>query len=131
MTHFKMFSSLICMSTAVSIYVIGNQWKLRDASDLVSYGNGGTHTLNNRLLVEEQEERSHSVRLGDFQQSHTLPRNVSECVLVHFDTNTHEKKKSSPIHTPAHKHKQVQICGYKPQWLLFLGVYTLVGLVSK
>lgn len=31
----------------------------------------GTHKLNNRLLVEEQEESSHSERLGDFQQAHT------------------------------------------------------------
>lgn len=29
-------------ATVVSIYVIGHQWKLKDALDFVSYGNGDT-----------------------------------------------------------------------------------------
>lgn len=58
---------------------------------LMATGGGGEgHRLNNRLLVEEQEECSHSERLGDFQQAHTLLlKRVCECVFVHFETNMH------------------------------------------
>lgn len=89
-------------------YVIGNQWKLVDAWDFVSYGNRDTHTSDNRLLVEEQEESSHSEWLGDFQ--HIAPKRV--CVFVHFDTNP--RAETSPAHRLVHRYtnrcKSVVIC---------------------
>lgn len=84
-----------------------------------------THTSDNRLLVEEQEKSSHSEWLGDFQ--HIALKRVRVCALRHQPSCSN----LSGTQTRTQTHKQVQICGYLPQWLLSLGVYTLVSLISK
>lgn len=94
----------------------------------------GTHRLNNGLLVEEQEESSHSKRLGDFQQAHTLLQNVCECVFAHSEINTRAKALSTQTRTQIHK--QVQICGYPlpviaTMVIVFGCLHTLVSLISK
>lgn len=64
----------------------------------------GTHGLNNGLLVEEQEERSWTAGLGDFQQDCTRLK-TCECVFVRFTTQTVTEKIAS---TPVHTHTDVQ-----------------------
>lgn len=62
----------------------------------------GTHDLNNRLLVEKQEERSQPERLGDFQLHHTRLKtraSVFLCVWRHS-----QSWKRSPTHTQTHTH---------------------------
>lgn len=72
----------------------------------------GTHGLNNGLLVEEQEERSWTAGLGDFQQDRTR---LKTCASVFLCVSRHKRwRKRSPAHPFTHTdvqwHKQVQIC---------------------
>lgn len=100
----------------------------------------GTHRLNNRFLVEEQEERGHSERHGDFQLAH-CPKTCASVFLC-ASRHKHQKKKFSNTHV-VHTHtlsyrytNRCKIVGIllpviPPQWLLSLAVYTPVSLISK
>lgn len=93
----------------------------------------GTHRSNNRLVVEKQE-----ANLKGSGISSRLERCPETCasVCVRAPRDKHScKNLSSPL---AHKlvHRQTNRCKsalacYLPQWLLSLGVYTLVLLISK
>lgn len=60
----------------------------------------GTHGLNNGLLVEEQEERSWTAGLGDFQQDCTR---LKTCASVFLCVSRHKRwRKRSPAHPFTH-----------------------------
>lgn len=62
----------------------------------------GTHGLNNGLLVEEQEERSWTAGLGDFQQDRTR---LKTCASVFLCVSNGDGKDRQ--HTRSHTHTQM------------------------
>lgn len=90
------------LSSAVAvlrIYAGGNQWKLRDASDFVSYGNGHTRIEQWASGWRAGREKLDCRARGFPAGSHT-PENMCECVFCAFhDTNGDGK---DPQHTRSH-----------------------------
>lgn len=115
MSMFSAFSHNLNTAVAVvCIYVIGNQWKLRDASDFVSYGNEDTQIEQWVSSWGAGRERPFWKARGFPAGSHIAPKCVWVCFCVLQDTNTNAKniQHTRSIHTHIQIHKQVQICCY-------------------
>lgn len=82
---------IICMSTAVAVecfHVICNQWKLRDASDFVSYGNGDTQIEQWASSWGAGREQPFWKARGFPAGSHIAPKRVRVCVCALWDKHS-------------------------------------------
>lgn len=92
------------------IYAGGNQWKLRDASDFVSYGNGHTR-LEQWASGWRAGREKLDCRARGFPAGLHTPENMCECVFVRFTTQTvTEKIASTPVHTHTQMYSDINRC---------------------
>lgn len=120
-----------------------NQWKLQDASDFVSYGNG-RHTvgtigfnLGSRKRAATLKGEGISSRLGNRPSEKTGRVWLCVCLCARVCGCRNKHQNTDVQLTLIQTHKQVLMCcrpppppSYAPQLLLSMCVYTTVLLIS-
>lgn len=113
------------------VCVIGDQWDAKRCFGLCFPWKHGHRLDNNGVLMKE--ESSLSERLGDFLQPRRLLYSVWLCSLRLKLVKTAWQRKHTNLYTEAQTGANLWLplaCNL-PQWLLSLGVYTLVSLMSE